>query len=412
MTRVSHAAFGGPGSAADLVRLLCSVAAVREGRSADVVLMADALDPVGFVREALRHRVLGIVLARLRAVDASSADRLTTSDASNFLRQQGQRNQILALHSLGVEERLRREGIPVLPLKGTDLSLRLYGTVEARSSRDIDLLVPAPALPRAVALLQGLGYDAPRDRVRRDGRPLLHFELSGPGLPRIELHWRVHWYEERFTEDLLGASALALTGRGEVPAAHEIAMLLLVYARDGFSGLKLASDVAAWWDARGAEVASSDVVELARTHPRLRRALATSATVASDVVHAPTWYSQVLAPDVSRSAVAIADWQATSSISQQTAEVALVNLILAPRPQKRAFARFELFPKADVVASWRAGTRVRWRAEMLHPVRRSVRWGYAILRHLARLRCRDCHRWRVTVCPGKDQAPSVRLHGP
>ena len=53
--------------------------------------------------------------------------------------------------------------------------------------------------------------------------------------------------------------------------ADELAALLLYYARDGFAGLRLAADIAAWWDANGRGLPDGALDDLVGAYPALAR---------------------------------------------------------------------------------------------------------------------------------------------
>lgn len=90
-------------------------------------------------------------------------------------------------------------GISSKVLKGTELSLRLYGDIGVRQMKDIDLVVQPRDLERATALLREAGYgiDVSERTSRGISLRLLqaigwHFECIHPknGV-MIELHWRI-----------------------------------------------------------------------------------------------------------------------------------------------------------------------------------------------------------------------------
>ena len=174
-------------------------------------------------------------------------------------------------------------------MKGPALGQALYGQPGRRPSADIDLLVVAEDLNRAVEVAEHLGYrDTERYRPG-DRLPLLHRRLAHrtPGLPVLELHWRVHWYEQLFSREMLIRSSPAgFVGRRPAPA-DELTSLLLFYARDGFVDLRLACDVAAWWDAWGSELPRGAVTDQAARYPALERVLLAATEVADRVVGVP-----------------------------------------------------------------------------------------------------------------------------
>ncbi len=165
----------------------------------------------------------------------------------------------LQLVSLRVMAMLARRGDSLRPrLKGPLLGEAIYGDPGRRLSSDIDLLVAPEQLQAAVEVVRGLGYGAPTDYVLEDGLPLLHFVLvhERGELPPVELHWRIHWYERSFARERLLPAAVDPRGEWRPAPADELAALLLFYARDGFIDLRLASDLGAWWDVHGAELAA------------------------------------------------------------------------------------------------------------------------------------------------------------
>ena len=96
----------------------------------------------------------------------------------------------------------------------------------------------------------------PTDYVQDSGLPLLHFVLvhERGELPPVELHWRVHWYEQRFARERLLPPTAGQEGQWRPAPADELTSLLLFYARDGFIDLRLATDLGAWWDVHGPDL--------------------------------------------------------------------------------------------------------------------------------------------------------------
>lgn len=83
-----------------------------------------------------------------------------------------------------------KEGIPVLPLKGTLLSKRLYGDIAARSLQvDIDLLIKEKDKEKVAALLEGIGYSFnPGSEVRSRQ---WQYNFFKPKAVIIDLHWDI-----------------------------------------------------------------------------------------------------------------------------------------------------------------------------------------------------------------------------
>lgn len=304
-----------------------------------------------------RQRLLAVVGRRLEdAAPAALEDGLRR--AAEAAMTDGRRQSVLYEElTLRLVTALDEAGIRVLPLKGPLLSRRLHGDPGARSvSADIDLLVSAGSLRAAVETLGQAGYAAPTGAPWAAGLPLFEHGLAPrlPWLPRVDLHWRIHWYERRFSEQLLERKLV-----DEGPAARpappdELAMLLLIYARDGFWGLRLPADIAAWWDRYGDELGPDGLRSIAREHPALRPALAAAAVVCEHVVGLPA--ERLLDADGltrrrSRLAARLANWGADGQQKQYSANVKLVDWLLVPRGGRLEFARRHVLLPRNVIAN-------------------------------------------------------------
>jgi hypothetical protein len=240
-----------------------------------------------------------------------------------------------------------------------------------RASNDIDVLVAPEDLERAVEVAHALGYARPDDRVDAAGRPLLHFTLRGSA-DELELHWRVHWYEERFAARALARSRPSrVEGRRFAPA-DELAMLLLFYARDAFAGLRLAADVAAWWDRYGEDVEPEALRALVAEEPALAPALATASAAASRLTGVP----DLVAPSrANRLALRLANWTRRGSNDQLSAETALVDLLLSPPSGRRAFVRRQVLVPAEAFAGLAGRPRLE---QVMRPLKLAARWAFAL----------------------------------
>ncbi len=261
----------------------------------------------------------------------------------------------LQLVSLRASSMLADAGINSTALKGPLMGEAIYGDPGRRPSSDIDLLVAPEQLRTAVEVVRELGYGAPCDYVYADGLPLLHFVLvhERGELPPIELHWRVHWYERHFaSERLLPPGAHPPSDWRPAPA-DELAALLLFYARDGFVDLRLASDVGAWWDVNGGELGGGALEEVMLTYPGLARVLTASARAAEKIVGLPS--AQLISEERrsglrGRMAVRLANPHPRSSRAQLYADIGLIDGLLMPPGDFRAFVRRNLLPPPEVLS--------------------------------------------------------------
>jgi hypothetical protein len=219
---------------------------------------------------------------------------------------------------------------------------------------------------------------------------LLHFALAHRNgeLPPVELHWRIHWYEERFAyERLLPPEGTAVAGWRPAPA-DELAALLLFYVRDGFVDLRLATDLSAWWDRFGSNLSSERLDGLLDRYPRLAPAIPASIKVAEKVVGLP---SEEILRDMpgmglrARLAVRMADPNPNTSSAQLYADMGFIDGLLTPWRELRAFMRRQVFLPQVVLdewalraPNWGARTALDYRARVL------ARYGWAMIRALRR----------------------------
>jgi hypothetical protein len=223
---------------------------------------------------------------------------------------------------------LDRAGIRALGLKGPGLAEAAHGDPGLRISGDVDLLVAPEDLHRASELLVAEGYERPTDPLGPGGLPHLHLEMRHPAAPSVELHWRVHWHETAFSRDLLADPSAANAG----------AALLLFYARDGFYGLRLAADVAAWHDRHAAGLPAAGLLdEHAGRDPELARTWRAAAAAAARTAGIPAtaWLSAPGPLDRGeRLAVRLANWSWSGDPDQLAANIWLVDALLAPPGQR------------------------------------------------------------------------------
>jgi hypothetical protein len=233
-----------------LALLLCGTQSRRRDRAGEVAALAARAD-AGRLGELLgRLRLAPLAGARLRelGVEVSGGLREQIEQATAWGRERGTGHELITLSLLAS---LEQAGIRALALKGSMLARQLYGDVALRSAGDIDILVTADDLPHAVEVMEGLDWSLAAPTARPSPLPLLHETLTHPTMPRVELHWRVHWYEDRFSSDALARADRAAPHQPLVMAPSDgLAALTLFYARDGFAGLRMPADAATWWEIR------------------------------------------------------------------------------------------------------------------------------------------------------------------
>jgi Uncharacterised nucleotidyltransferase len=260
----------------------------------------------------------------------------------------------LQLVAMRVRAALAKAGIRSAVLKGPALSEAIYGDPGRRISDDIDLLVATEDLLAAVEVARGLGYAAPADHVQASGLPLLHFALHHErgDLPALELHWRVHWYEQSFARERLLPPAVDSAVAWRPAPADELAALLLFYARDGFVDLRLASDLSAWWDTLGVALPAGALGELLSAYPAFGRVIPVAAEVAQAVVGLPAKHLIGERRGMrirDRMAIRLADPNPRTSRQQRYADMGLIDGLLAPRGEFGAFIRRKVIPPREVL---------------------------------------------------------------
>ena len=301
-----------------------------------------------------RQRITVVGIARLQelgltqmAEDLSRRLRPTLDRARSMA-------QVQSVLTQEVVDELERRSLQAIPLKGVVLAERLYDDRAGRESNDIDILVAPDQLTEAVSVVrQRFGYEPPVDAVDPSGRPLLHYSLAhARGWPSIELHWRVHWYEERSGGAMVRASSPS-GGVRRLRAVDELACLLLFYARDAFIGLRNLLAVTAWWDRFGDTLPSDGLSMFVAEFPELGPALATSATIAETLTGVPRsrlGFSPSSLGLRQRGAARMANVEPDPAQVQLEADVALVDLLVSPRTEMRTFVRRQKLLHASFVA--------------------------------------------------------------
>jgi hypothetical protein len=311
----------------ELARLLTCTEAMRASTADRIGELFTRSSKTELVRVLDVQRILPLAQRRLAAIGLELPDpggelnRFTALVRGRALAQQVVTAELL--------DALEAAGIRALPLKGPYLGEWLYGDPGLRGSTDIDLLVGPGSLATAVEVAVARGYRPLDPPSGTPGLPLVHQVLEHPELPILELHHRVHWHADRFSAELLRDAA----GSPLRPSAvHELTALLLHYARDGLSGLRLASDVAAVWDSRAYELSPGALGAVARRHAKLARALATTAIAAERLVGLPgRWLLGDAVGMAAPRVIAFGNWALSESSNQARANAHLFDLLLSPR---------------------------------------------------------------------------------
>jgi hypothetical protein len=331
----------------ELTRLLISAETIRAAQADRIDALLGGQGTFRPLFELLvRQRLLGLVGSRLRECPADQVP-LPFHDAVNLAVQANRARALLAESATRqLVSGLESAGIPALVLKGFVLGQMVYGDTGLREGSDVDLLVSPNDFDAACGMLASSGYERISERAV-GGRPVLHqaFLPSREPRIRIEVHWRIHWYESAFSEELLALSLPGDSGLREPSPAHGLAALLLFWIRDGLIGLRYPADIAAWWDRFGSEIAPGAIGDIAAAHPRIERALTVAAATATEVVGLPPApFAPLLSRPSRREALAcrLANWTGRGDRDQAEANRVLIDSLVSPPGDQWSFVRRQL----------------------------------------------------------------------
>jgi Uncharacterised nucleotidyltransferase len=328
---------------AELTMRLASTAPVREAARPTLAQLLRRVDTDAYTGLLAGRGLLGLLGSRAIELAPEAADELLRSRVDAAKRESRLRALALDATLRKLVRALEGHGIPALPLKGTTLADRVHGDTGLRPTMDVDVLVPRSRIGEAVDVLRALGYPAPEDPPWTDGLPEMHYTFEGGGAvpTRIELHWRIHWAEHGFSDELLGASREVPDGLRRAAPAHEFALLLLIYARDGLHGPRLVTDIAAWWDHFGDRLAPGALDGIVARRPSLRRSIVAALVCLERFLGVPA--SGVLTdatPDRSaRWAVALADPLLADEDADLAATIMIIDALLSMGRDKLGFVR-------------------------------------------------------------------------
>ncbi len=122
------------------------------GNDTEIRELAREADWPRFIQLCRRHRVQGLVQRCLRELDF--AETSVAADAATIAEQ----NLRAARQSALLLEAFSAAGISLIFVKGLTLSKLAYRDPFVKMSQDIDVLVPAPAIGKAAAILDQVGY--------------------------------------------------------------------------------------------------------------------------------------------------------------------------------------------------------------------------------------------------------------
>jgi hypothetical protein len=172
--------------------------------AAEELTRQEPIDPAGFVslaREADIHAGLHAMLEREGRSGLPGDEVMARLEP---LRSKvGKDNMLLLARAEQSLDLLRDAGVTPLALKGLDLLHRVYDRFDERTLDDVDLLVRAGELRRALEALEAAGWQCPPEPKRTHYiRSSHHLPLRSPGPVTVdfELHWNLV-QDDRFRVD-------------------------------------------------------------------------------------------------------------------------------------------------------------------------------------------------------------------
>lgn len=377
---------------AELLLLLVSTRRRRSERRERLLELIEQIDYAKLATLAGAQRLPALVGTRLEETGHADPPEWFREAAGKALERDRVLGLLLERVTLDLVDGLRDRGVGVLVLKGPGLGERLYGDAGLRPSRDVDLLVAPEDFDRAIRALKERGYSHARVDGWIGALPLFETSLTAlkPTLPPIDLHWRVHWYEDAFSRELLEHTPDDHRGLPVPAPLDEFATMLLMHARDGFLGVRGAADAAAWWDARSPNGDRPVLDELASSHEALQPALATTAVLFDQLVGIP---SSRLLGESGREAyrslpLRFQNHSLWGSDVQRDAVMKLVDWFLTPRGGRGDYVRRHIvLPPAVVAEAYGREPREGWRGRLLQLryavvmiARLSVAWSSVVWR--------------------------------
>jgi hypothetical protein len=409
---------GGAPEVAEVDELAFRLAGIERRRQADsprIRELVSRVDQGQLVERFSDYRLLGLLGSRLIALCPDVVGDEFAARVNDQIAEARRRHALQSHFARQLAAQFEARGIETLAIKGPLLAERLYSDPGIRRpASDVDFLVRAERLDEAVEELRALDYHLLDDTKWADDLPHYHYALV-PGreyLPAVELHWRVHWYETRYAESVLDRSRLGADGLRCADPADELALLLLMYARDGFVGLRLAADLAAWWDVFNATLPERALDPVLEENPKLRAALLAAVAVCENVVGVPSAAlvsSRWRVPRRARVATRFASWRtgggwdrAGDTWESISTNITLIDLLLTPRGAGRVYLRHYYFQPMAVYAGtygWAPEARIRNQAN--RAVRAAARLLRSTWRYAGRL-------WSLRGGARLDPVPSNR----
>jgi hypothetical protein len=207
---------------------------------------------IGLARD---HEIYPLAFLSLQALGFPGVPDPAREELARLYGLNGVRVALIRRETVRVLEVLAALGIPAIPWKGPVLAEALYGDVSSRVSVDIDVIVPAADVDRAVAALSderyAPAYATPFISTTRRRSADCHVVLAPsapPPAPPIEIHWSVlsgRWNQKSMQDLWREASMAQFSGVDcwRMNANWELLSLVLHASRHQWQPLRFLGDI-------------------------------------------------------------------------------------------------------------------------------------------------------------------------
>ncbi|MEN8721784.1 MAG: nucleotidyltransferase family protein [Alphaproteobacteria bacterium] len=257
---------------------------------AQLVQTATGIDANKWEQAIHFHGLAGLI-ARRHAATIATLLGPEFSERADFLATRQTRHGLTQAATLkSILDQFTEAAIPVIPLKGQALSLRLYGELGLRAPGDVDILVDPQDLPQAIRTLQAHGWQF-NSPFAPDITPALmmqhhHCSFTKGNDIVLELHWRSTASPLQALPDLRSITdqLIARSGGGltylDLPDPLLARLVLTHSARTLCGRLKWAVDT----------LDLVPIIDLDNMDPVTRSAAATALTVCAHALDLPEQY--------------------------------------------------------------------------------------------------------------------------
>jgi hypothetical protein len=183
----------------DFVRTCVSHQSEEQRREMAEKFLEKGINWETVVQEAIRHQVLGLFYYHVDALLGNKLSPTFRDQIQEYWRGVRIHNTFLSEELGNVVHQCKKQGIPILTLKGPVLAKVAYGDISLRQYVDLDILIPGSRFSEVDRLLQEMGYGyAGEYQHIRGWRKQLALYLSGQwpftrrrGPFTIDVHTRI-----------------------------------------------------------------------------------------------------------------------------------------------------------------------------------------------------------------------------